>query len=267
MLAQKKQTCIPVTVRILQDAVARHADGSDVLIHGTEASIVHLVGAVEGFVKQSTTAEFTVNDASGRMKVRYYGSGSGSLEAAEGLSSGCYVSIVGSLRKSPSPHISAMTMQPVASADEISYHMIEVAHAALRLRNPTKSVAMTSGLSLADPITPNKPSVGLGLGLGGASTISPVKPDAPVASTTTPPASAAEVSLQTPPKKDLRTCVVDVLKQATEGGSEEGISVSALIARLAPAAGTAEKVRDVLAQLVDEGEAFTTIDDDHFTLI
>jgi hypothetical protein len=266
---EEKQTCIPVTVRILQDAIARHTDSSEVLIHGTEASIIHLVGAVEGLVKQSATLEFQINDASGRMKVRYYGSGSGSMEAVDGLSVGRYVSIVGSLRTSPSPHISAMTLQPVASADEISYHMIEVAHAALRLRNPSKSGALTAsiaGSSLADPITPNKPSAGFGLGLGGASTISPVKPDAPVASNTAQ-ASVAEVPLQTPPKKDLRTCVVEALQQVRDSGSQEGISVSALIDRLTPAAGASEKVRDVLAQLVDEGEAFTTIDDDHFTLI
>merc|ERR1711988_1219153 len=35
---------------------------------------------------------------------------------------------------SPSLHISAMSMRPVASADEISYHTIEVAHVALTLR-------------------------------------------------------------------------------------------------------------------------------------
>merc|ERR1712070_104014 len=163
-------------------------------------------------------------------------------------SAGRYVSVVGSLRKSPTPHVSAMTLQPVASADEISYHMIEVAHAALRLRNPSK------------------PNGGLGLGLGGANTITPVKPDVPVPPSTAQ-APAGEGMLQTPPKKDLRASVVDALQQVRDSGSEEGLSVSALIARLTPAAGASDKVRDVLAQLVDEGEAFTTIDDDHFAMI
>merc|ERR1712070_568144 len=181
-------------------------------------------------------------------------------------SAGRYVSIVGSLRTSPSPHVSAMTLQPVASADEISYHMIEVAHAALRLRNPSKSAMLGTGSSLADPITPSKPNGGLGLGLGGANTITPVKPDVPVPPSTAQ-APAGEGMLQTPPKKDLRASVVDALQQVRDSGSEEGLSVSALIARLTPAAGASDKVRDVLAQLVDEGEAFTTIDDDHFAMI
>lgn len=251
---EEKQTCVPVTVRILQDAIARHKDSQEVLIHGTEASIIHLVGAIESLVQQSATVEFQLNDASGRMKVRYYGSDGSSVA---GLASGRYVSIVGSLRTSPMPHISAMSLRAVETADEISYHMIEVAHAALRLLNPSKTAGYQSSLAAAGPITPAKQAES-----GASAFLSPAKTEAPPA--VVEPAALAP--MLTPPKADVRTCVVDALKQVQEAGNEEGISTSALLGRL-PSEVSSEKVREILAQLVDEGDVFTTIDDDHFSII
>jgi len=260
---EDKQTCIPVTVRILQDAIARHADSQEVLIHGVEASIVQIVGVVESLVQQSAMLEFQLNDASGRMKVRYYASGGGSVEGSADLAVGRYVSVVGNLRTSPAAHVSAMSLQPVTSADEVSYHMIEVANAALRLRNPTKAAALRTSAAVTDPITPAKQDVtGLGLGFGGmSSTMSPAKVEAPA-----PVAAqaAAPVAIQTPPKADLRSTVVEALRGVS---GEEGISISALVGRLGPGQASSEKVRDVLTQLVDEGDVFTTIDDDHFAII
>lgn len=257
---EENATCMPVTVRVLQDAIARHKDSQEVLIHGKEVAYVQLVGTVEQLKNQSATCEFVINDASGRMNVRYYGTGSGAMEAIKGVAPGRYVSIVGNLRTSPSPHISAMTVQAVASADEISYHMIAVAHAALRLKNPTKSAGLSIGATVTDPTTPAKLSQGLAFGgAGTANTLSsPVKAEGPV----------AVQAMQTPPAKqpqDLRTSVVEILRQVQEQGSAEGVDVSMLLGRIAGA--SSEKVKDVLNTLVDEGEAFTTIDDDHFSMI
>jgi len=241
---------------VLQDAVARHAESQEVLIHGVEASIVHIVGVVEALVQQAAMTEFTINDASGRMKVRYYtSSGPGSVDIS-GLSAGRYVSVVGNLRTTPSAHISAMGLQAVTGADEVSYHMIEVAHAALRLRNPTKAPAM----SAAEPITPAKQGLGLGLG-GVASTVSPMKVEAPVAMN-------ASAGMQTPVKVDLRDSVVNALRAVQDSAGEEGISAAGLVSRLAGVdAASSAKVREILAQLVDEGDVFTTIDDDHFAIV
>jgi hypothetical protein len=248
-----------VTVRILQDAVARHSDSQEVLIHGTDASIVHLVGAVEGLVKQSAMLEFQINDASGRMKVRFYAPGDRSLDVP-GLAEGRYVSVVGNLRTSPAAHVSAMSLQPVASPDEVSFHMIEVAHAALRLRNPTKTSPTA--------VTPVKQSTSLGFGNGGAGEVSkmtPAKIEAPAFSLDAAPA-AAPAAAPTALKTDLRTAVLDLLREV--GESQEGISMAALIAKLPATTDTSSsKVKDLLSSLVEEGDVFTTIDDDHFALL
>jgi len=257
---EDKQTCIPVTVRILEDAVARHAESQEILIHGTEASMIHLVGVVEALVEQSTMIEFQLNDASGRIKVRYYTSGAA---AVKGLTAGGYVSVVGQLRTNPAAHVSAMSLRPIASANEVSYHMIEVAHATLRLRNPTKAAALRTKAAAVDPITPAKQGLGMGFGAGSspASTMSPAKHEAPAP--VPQPAVTAPVAMQTPPKADLKTAVVDMLTQVKESGSEEGLEVSAIVKALSQQA-PAEKVRSMLATLVDEGDIFNTIDENHF---
>jgi replication factor A2 len=250
---EEKQTCIPVTVRILQDAVARHADSQEILIHGTEASIVHIVGVVEALVEQTAMTEFQINDGSGRMKVRHYAS-SGS--ASSGLVVGRYVSVVGNVRTSPAAHVSAMSMQAVMGGDEVSYHMIEVAHAALKLRNPTTVASVGASVAASDPITPGKQ---MGLGLSNT-TMSPAKVEEP------PRVMAAPMDMQmsTPPKGDLRTSVLDVLRQVQESAGEEGFGLANIAARLQV---SSDKVKDVLSKLVDEGDVFTTIDDDHFAVI
>jgi len=258
---EEKQTCTPVTVRILQDAVAKHAESQEILVHGEEVAFVHLVGVVEALVEQSTMVEFQLNDASGRMKVRYYSSGE---KPVKGLTAGKYVSIVGNLRTAPTAHISAMNIRMVESADEVSYHMIEVAHACVRLRNPSKVASVRAAAVAAEPITPAKQSGGFGMGLSSntlssANTFSPPKQDAPA------PAVQA-VSMQTPPKTDLRSSVVDILNQVKESGNDEGISSSSLLARLATGH-SSDKVKDMLAQLVDEGDVFNTIDENHFAIL
>merc|ERR1712050_683930 len=64
---EDKQTCIPVTVRIVHDAASELSD--DILIHGTEAGMLLLVGIAENLVSGPASLEFTLNDATGRIKV------------------------------------------------------------------------------------------------------------------------------------------------------------------------------------------------------
>jgi len=236
---------------MLLDAVAARADeGSEVLIHGSEAGVVVLVGVVEALVQQSAMLEFQLNDASGRIKVRHYGSG-----LTDALTPGRYVAIVGNLRTSPAVHVSAMSLRVVSQADEVSYHMIDVAHTALRLRNPALANGTpqaAAGLSLAGS-TPSKLSKADDI-------ISPMKAEAPVSST-----HFAPTVVQTPPPKaDLRSSVLKVLRDEQDNAGAEGLALSALLAQLqAPS----DKVKGIISELVNDGEIFTTVDDEHFSII
>jgi len=170
------------------------------------------------------------------------------MDDVPGLVAGKYMSIVGNLRTSPAAHVSAMSLQPVVGADEVSYHMIEVAHAALRLRNPTKASPMA--------VTPPKQTTELGLGLSAeANKATPPKIEAPAF------AGFAEAAA---PQKDLLTSITDELRKME--GSEEGLSFDALLSKLSPGTSSA-KVREIVGKMVDDGDAFTTIDENHFSIV
>jgi hypothetical protein len=262
---EEKQTVVPVTVRILEDAVAaaKVSDSDEVLIHGSEAGTVHLVGVIEALVEQTAMIEFTLNDASGRMKVRHYNSGAA---LAEGLAVGRYVCVTGNLRTSPATHVSAMSLRPVSSADEVSYHMIEVALAALRLRSSAAGgglqlggLSMTTGMKATGPDTPSPKKV------EGGNLISPMKVDAPMQ--VMEPESVMSSTMQSRPTTDLRTSLLTVLQEEKDKVGEEGLALAAIVAKLAHCQAPPSKVQQLLSDLVTEGEVFTTIDEEHFTTI
>lgn len=235
---EDKQTCMPATIRLLVDSKsAGEEKGAELQLHGTEVANVTLVGVAEGISQQATMLEFTLNDGSGRMKVRHYQSSDGIAK----LTSGSYVSVVGSLRTSPSLHVSALSLRLVTSADEVSYHMIEVAHAALMLKNGGSRV-------------PTPPPVKVAPAL-----LQPSQPNS------APPAAAPQPkNVIATPAADLRTAVMTLLRNEGEG-RPEGIPRTALNSHFKTY--PESEVRAVLENLMDNGEVFNTIDEDHFSAV
>ena len=76
------------------------------------------------------------------------------LAGLEKLASGRYVSLVGGIRSSPTTHFAATCMRLVSSTDEVSYHMIEAVHAALKLRQGPALEAAAGGLAAMEDVTP-----------------------------------------------------------------------------------------------------------------
>merc|ERR1719336_2007704 len=141
---EEKHTILPVSIRILETAIASasESESGGILIHGTEPGMLLLVGAVEAWSPQAMSIDFRINDATGRMKARYYVTDRQPKEVEE-IAAGQYVSVFGSVRTAPELHFAVAGMRPVRSADEISYHMIEVAHSSFKLQK--------GGV---DPVTP-----------------------------------------------------------------------------------------------------------------
>merc|ERR1719336_3828 len=92
-----------------------------------------LIGVVESLLRQGSSLEFTVNDATGRMKARHFVT-EPALKGFDDIVPGRYVSMYGNVRTAPIVHFAVAGLRVVRSADEISYHMIECAHAATKLR-------------------------------------------------------------------------------------------------------------------------------------
>lgn len=246
-------TCIPVTVRAVEQGLAQTADRDEFRVHGVEPGMIVLVGAVENMSKPGgVSLEFTLNDGTGRMRVRYFLTEEGAMQGLEGMSSGCYVSIVGQARKAPSPHISVTCMNLVSSADEVSYHMVEAAHAFLKLqKGPSTSVELRTPAKQrpaeAVDITP----------------LSPPKDEKPKSYQATATVSASVLGQHMPLKPDLRQLALNFVKRDETG--PEGAALSDIVAHLAPAGAT--EVRLVLEGLQTDGEIYNSIDENHFSAL
>jgi len=245
---EDKQTCLPLTVRTIERALDERVDnGGELRFFGTEPGVLLLVGTVEGLTRQAASVEFTLNDATGRIRTRHYLSDR-QASGLDALAAGCYVSVFGSVRTAPEVHFAAAGLHLVESADEISYHMVEAAHASLRLRK---------GAAIADPTTPSPKKL-----MPAAEETSPPK----VAG----PAAALEAAAPTAAPRErlsgsaLKKAVFKFV-QAEGEGKPEGVAFTAVCSHVDPT--PADEVTNALQKLVDSGEIFTTIDDAHFQIL
>jgi len=242
--AEEKYTCLPVTTKTVSDAVAQ-MQGDELRIHSQEVHMVLLAGIVEGLVKQAASLEFVLNDSTGSLRVRQYFTDSNA--SAEKFVAGQYVTVVGNIRVAPELHVSAQFVNCVESSDHVRYHIIESVHASLKLRN----------VNARDIATPQK----LARPVHALTTAAPAAAASP---TSMMKPSAADVAMPSAGTGDevLRSAVLAMLQKVAENADGPGLKVSAIAQELAPA--KEEVVKACLKALVDAGEAFNTIDDDHF---
>jgi len=275
---EAKETCLPVTIRAIDVAFERRGEsGEELKFYGcAEPQMVLLVASVESMVRQAASLEVTLNDATGRIKGRWFLSDpqEGELER---IVAGSYVSVFGEVRSSPVRHIAVKGMRPIESADEVSYHMIEAAHAALKLQRK----AAGSDKEPATPASKKEKVDEVAVGTAAGSDLTPEKqqPRAPVAANPYSAAAAAtavadaakpsnDAPMEPAPKgppagAELRAAVLAVLRDASVG--PEGLHLDVI----APKAGGAAvaDVRAMVTELVDDGELYTTITEEHFAAV
>jgi len=248
---EEKQTCLPLTVRCIEWAVERRAEADGELrFHGSEQGVLLLVGVVEAVTRQAASIEFTLNDATGRIKARHYLSERQS-GALEDLTPGRYVSAFGAVRTAPEVHFAAAGLRLVESADEVSYHLIEAAHAALKLRRGASADAATP--------SPKKPALA-----EAAPDYTPSKVVLAAAPEAAAPAATAAAPKERLSGSALRKAIYKFVQQEGEGRAE-GVAFAAIRSHVGST--PEDEVTAALQKLVDAGEIFTTIDDGHFQIL
>lgn len=257
---EDKLTCLPVTIRSIENAL-HQSGGGDLKFYGQEMGMLILVAQVETLVKQNASCEMMLNDSTGRIKARYYTD----AESLDALVPGKYVNIFGNVRTAPATHFAITGLQIVQHADEISFHMIETAHAHLKLQQGHMDPATPSPKKFLETKSPS--------GAGAMET--PAKADdapattAPV-SVAAPSPAMAPAAVQAPPAKmpsgdELKASKDAVLQAVQElAKGEEGTGMENLLTRF-PAQET--EVRAFLSALVEEGEIFTTTDENHWNVV
>jgi len=262
---EEKMLCLPVTVRLLElTHEAAKSTGGELRFHGsdTEPNMMLLVAAVEAVQGRSDTMlEFTVNDATGRLKARHFLSDPAQAEMLSKIVEGTYVSLYGNFRTAPMPHFVALGVRPVRSADEVSYHMIEVAHAALK--SQCRDGTTISTTIPTEPATPAPRVQRQSEEVTAKELVTPPKMqalnEAPMPKLPEPePQPALEGAM-------LRDAVLKVVQK--EGG-DTGFTAAKALEQLRTngmeVKGAESAVLVALQALVDDGDVFNTIDDDHF---
>lgn len=262
---EEKTLCLPVTVRLLElTHEAAKSTGGELRFHGsdTEPNMLLLVAAVEAVQgRTDTMLEFTVNDATGRLKARHFLSDPAQAEMLSKIVEGTYVSLYGNFRTAPMPHFAVLGVRPVRSADEVSYHMIEVAHAALKsqCRNGTT-------ISTTIPTEPATP----------APRVQRQSEEVTAKELVTPPKMQALNEAPMPklpepePQPALEGAMLRdaVLKVVQKEGGDTGFTAAEALQQLRTngmeVKGAESAVLSALQALVDDGDVFNTIDDDHF---
>jgi len=246
------QSCLPVTLRILEDALAERSGNDELQIHGTQPSMLLLIGTIETLSRQTHSLEFSLNDGTGRIKAKYFSHG----EDLSDVQLGKYVCVVGNARSAPALHFAVTFMRLVSSPDEVSHHMIEAAHAALKLKKnmlvpatpmPQKRGADTTPEKISEPIM---------------QTTMPTRPvQSQLLEAAPAPAEVPQKKLEGPA---LQAAVLAYIQREGEG-KQEGVGLAAVVQSLGST--PAADINAVLEQLVDAGEVFNTTDEEHFSAL
>jgi hypothetical protein len=254
---EDKQVCLPVTVRAIESALQNQTEGgTEVKFYGREQGMLILVAAVEAVVTQGVSVEMFLNDATGRIKARHY-TNDISQQAVDQLTPGCYVHVFGNIRTTPEVHFAITGLRIVTSADDVSFHMIEVAHAAMKSEKPESGRGLDRSV-----VTPVKAApTSLDTDKFTKTEISPPKEPSPAVVSTAAPVPPAKNRLQ---GEALRSAVLEFLRKECEG-KPAGVRLRDAVSFADPT--PAEDVKATLAKLVDAGDVYNTIDDQHFAVI
>ena len=136
---------IPVTIRMILDAHDCYGGSVGTLIvNGRGASMCMLVAqVVEKALKPDMPGRLILDDASGRIPVEVYRDQGQMTDEDELPRVGEYVRVVGTLSScSERVQLTCRFIERLVNDSEIPYHLIEVAHASLKLRLAEK-LAMT----------------------------------------------------------------------------------------------------------------------------
>ncbi|CAJ1415526.1 unnamed protein product [Effrenium voratum] len=152
---------LPVTLRMLETAhEASKSTEGELRFHGAETSpgLLMMLAQVETLhAKQDSMAEFTVCDATARLRARFFATDKTQEKAIQSVTEGNWVKLFGQFRAAPTPHFSVSILREVKSADEISHHLIEVVHAALKNRQHNGRLAQPEPAQPAQPAPEPEP--------------------------------------------------------------------------------------------------------------
>lgn len=229
-----QSTLRAITIKQLFDGTSQTVD-DQYEVDGAKLETVTLVGKVVSLAEQQLQLTLQIDDGTGVVDVKYWIEDNN--DAAEQQRSewrvGTYVRLHGNLRSFDNQRsIVAYHMRPVADFNEITYHNLQCVFQHLHLTKgaaaAATAAATTPGGAAAMPT-----AVGGGSGIFGGG------------------------------MDGVQQEVNNVLKSEHAQASASGVSTEEIVSRLGGNF-TIGQVRNALDFLVNEGHAYTAVDDNHF---
>lgn len=230
------QTIFPVTIKQINDAIATD---DNVKIDGRDVSQVIMVGTVLSMESQALANNYTVEDGTGQIDVRWWTDSEGSDVHAEKRSQireMSYVRVVGKIRNFQNQkQIVAFDVRPVKDHNEVTYHLLNSIH--VHLKHTTQQ-----------PVDTAAPGDTQAFGYGAA--------PAPQHTTSSGGLVGGDSDLS-----EIQKLVMNIIEQRGSGemGCNFGDVKSELGSRFSE-----QQLRDSIEFLSSEGHLYSTIDEDHF---
>ncbi|KAG4931168.1 hypothetical protein AAZX31_17G190200 [Glycine max] len=239
--SRETQGLVPVTVKQISEASQSGDEKSNFVINGVDLNNVTLLGMVFEKVERNTDVNFVLDDGTGRIKCRRWVNEAFDTKEMEAVMNGMYVRVYGHLKSFQGvKQLVTFSARPVTNFDEIPFHFIDCIHN--HLRSKIKMEGITS----------SNPSSGSSLNTPGKSA-----PNGSQAPSSNPVSAQHSVD----GLKGIDKLIMDYLEQHSDMSDGRGIHVDELSRELKL---PMEKIKLSLKALADDGEIYSTIDDDHY---
>ncbi|CAM9306001.1 unnamed protein product [Ascophyllum nodosum] len=261
--SKDKQSILPVNVKqVIESEMTSQESGAK--IDGVEVAQVKLVGCIVEMENASTNTEYTIEDTTGRLKVKiFHNDGEGgndrSAERRSRNQIGTYVRVFGNVRSwKDDRHSVAYDMQPISDFNEVTMHVLETIYTHLFLtKGPLPGKASVGGgAAVAQP--------NHGVGSPGLNRNSLQRKQGFNSPTQINSSASKNPSMHQQSSTGFTPLQQKVLDMFLGADDEQGRSTHDVIAVLQDHHVSAHQISEAISFLSSEGHLYSTIDEDHY---
>jgi len=262
---REKVAIIPVTSHLLAKTAFQsfQLEGSDPSVYGMplSQSMICFTGCIESRTVEPTNVTLKLDDGTGTVTCKKFSTDTAEKEAFLVSPEFSYVHVIGRMvtdRKSQSWYISIVSMRPTESADDISLGLMEAFNTAMHPPTTTANIPTGGMFAKAEP----RDSIASEEIEMRAPSLAPV--NAPTIKQEVPEIKKemTDAPAWLKPDMGVRNAVIEAVKT----GGEEGIHKNQ-IQSLLGSAFAGDAINQALAAVSEDGEVWTTKDEDTFSCI
>ena len=236
-----------MALRAFQEA--QSSGGDDTFMASNEAiDHVTLVGKVCEVETSASLMKFTLDDGSGRLKVKHYSQDDGPSDVVD-IRENVYMRAFGTLKTSAGEaYLNAHLVRPVTDFNEVTYHSLQIVQTHMHILHKQGYTFDAQGNAVLAAQPAPAPAAAGGFGGYQAPAVPPAGGTQGAAGVSQDPCVAA---------------VLAAIQQTENGGT--GLSIDAITSRVGKY--PAQKVKQALDHLSGEGHIYSTIDENHFAAV